>query len=203
MKNLLLALALALTTLPVAALADDAAAPAAPPAPTAAQRQELEKTFSTFHTQMERLHAQFRTQILNAITPVHRSAVATIIGSLAIAPNPDARAAGQQINALLSPAERNAVTAAHANFRNQVTTLHQQMRAQLQREMPNMPEHGGMHGAMGPGMQGMHGGMMGNQHPTEDAGTILLHVLGGGPAMEFHHGMPMMPMMPPPPGGRQ
>ena len=81
MNRSLLALALALGVTPVAALAQDTNAPA----PTAEQRQAMQQTFQQFAQQEGQLHEQMRTQILSALTPVHRRAVGATIGNLAIA----------------------------------------------------------------------------------------------------------------------
>lgn len=172
MKHALIALSLALALGPVAVLADDNTnGPPAPPALTQQQRQALEQTFETFHKQTEQMHQQFRTQVLASLSPTQRNAVANLIGQLAISNNPDPAAAAKQLDALLGQSGQQRILSLHTSFRTQMHALHQQMKAQLEKVMP----------------QGM--GMPGHEHhwngskPNErsesnpDAGTILLMVL--------------------------
>lgn len=138
MKKSLLALALALSMIPITALADDNA----PPNVTPAQRQAMHQTFERFMSQEMQLHQQMRWQILSALTPVHRRAVAATIGDLAIAANPDTAAAAKRIDSVLSPGERQRVISAHNAFRSQSMQLHDQMRTELRSEMPaDMQSH--------------------------------------------------------------
>ncbi len=188
MKNVLLALSLALALGPVAVLADTNAtnAPPARPQLTQQQRQALEKTFETFRTQEEKLHEQLRTQVLNSISPAHRTTIAGIIGNLAISPNPDPQAAAKQLDTLLSQGEQQRILALHASFRTQSKSLHEQMKAQLASEMPAGPKP--------PGHDGW-GGQNQHQMPNLDAGTLLLHVLshsGMGHLGMWGHPMGMM-----------
>lgn len=195
MKKVLLALSLALTMIPVAALADDSNTPGAPPALTAAQRQAMFKTFQTFHQQEEQLHQQMRTQVLASMTPAHRSAVAGVIGQLAVAPNPNPKLAAQQLDALLSQGEQQRILAAHSAFRTQSKTLHDQMRAQLKSELPaGMPGSGHSEHANRPGMPER------SEHAT-DAGTLLLKVLSPK-SMDMEMGHHMWGGGPPPPPHR-
>ncbi len=84
-----LALVLALSILPVAAIAQSAPSSDAPPAMTDQQRQAMFTEFKAIHTQAEALHKQYRAQVLNSLTPIHRQTVANLIGQLAISANPD------------------------------------------------------------------------------------------------------------------
>jgi hypothetical protein len=178
MKNAIVALSLALTLMPVGALADDQQNPAG--APTQAQRQQMYQTFETFHQKEEQLHQQFRAQLLGVLSPVHRTAVANVIGQLAISSNPNEQQAAAQIDAMLSPGERQQIINAHTTFRTQSKTLHEQFREAMKSEMPDHP--------MGP--MGEHPGMGMQQNRTEmqpDAGRIVLGVLGHMGGDKDHH----------------
>lgn len=179
MKNAIVALSLALTLIPVAAFADDQA-PAG--APTQAQRQAMFQTMQTYRQKEEQLGQQFRAQLLGSLSPVHRTAVANLIGQLAISSNPNERTAASQIDALLSPGERQQILNAANTFHAQSKTLHEQMRTALKSEMPAMPDH-----PMGP--MGGHPGMMQHQQMQPDAGRIVLHVLGHQGGDEGMHHM--------------
>jgi len=176
MNKRLFALAFALSVLPMAALAQDANAPAGP---TPEQRQAMRQTFERFAAQEQQLHDQMRAQILGSLSPVHRRAVGAAIGELAISPNPDPVAAAKQIDAMLSPGERQRIVAAHESYKSQSMQLHEQMRTQMQSEMPaghsDAMDHGPMNGM--------------TQRPPLDAGTILLTALAPHPMMGMH---PMM-----------
>jgi len=188
MKYAILALSLALALGPVAVLADDNnAPPPGPPQLTQAQRENLEKTFETYHTQMEQLHAQLRTQVLSSISPAHRTTIAGIIGNLAISSNPDPKAAARQIDTLLSQGEQQRIVGLHNTFHAQVEKLHQQMRAQLESQMP-----GGMHpGGNGNHIYHMKGGI---ENESSDAGSMVLKILThpkGEMTFMHHMGAPM------------
>lgn len=195
MKNVLIALSLALALGPVAALADNATAPAGPPQLTQQQRQALHQTFETFRTQEEQLHKQFRQQIIGSLSPAHRTAIAGIIGNLAISPNPDPAMAAKQLDGLLTQGEQQRILSLHQAFKTQGRALHEQMRKQIESELPNMPKP-----PNGEKWQQQREHQM--QTRTLDAGTVLLHVLShdgmGGMEMGMgHHGM----FMGPGPGG--
>jgi hypothetical protein len=172
-----IALGLALSILPVAALADDTSGPPGPPPspPTAAQRQAMFQTFRNFGQQEERLHQQARTQMLASITPAHRQAIANLIGQLAISANPQPETTARQIDALLSQSEQQRILATDASFRQQTKALHEQMRTQLENEFPEMAQHGDkMHGAVVKDW---------SEHHNDDAGSVLMRTLAP------HHGM--------------
>jgi hypothetical protein len=162
MNRSLIALALAFSVLPTAALAQNAGER---PALTDQQRQAVHQTFERYAQQEEQLHQQMRDQILSALTPVHRRAVAATIGELAIEANPDPQAAAKRLDMMLSGAERGRILAAHEAFKQQSTQLHQQMRSELQSELP------AGHSPMDRWSHAM------SQHPQPDAGTILLMAL--------------------------
>lgn len=169
MKNAVVALSLALTLLPVSALAQTT--PSGVRSITPAQRQAMYQQFQQFHQREEQLHQQFRAQILGSLSADQRNQAANVIGQLAISSNPDPRAAAAQLDGILSQGQKQSILNAHNTFRSQSKALHEQMLRQMRSSMPGgwpMGEHPGM-----PGMQKM-------QQMQPDAGMILLHVLSGG-----------------------
>jgi hypothetical protein len=140
MSKSFFAFALALSLIPAAALAQDANASQQP---TDAQRQQMHQMFQQFGQQERQLHDQLRAQILSVLTPVHRRALAAEIGNLVLSPNPDIDAAAKQIDAILSPGERQRILQAHSAYASQARQLHEQMKSQMQSEMPNWhpPSH--------------------------------------------------------------
>jgi hypothetical protein len=175
-------LSLALVFAPAAALAQSAPPPGPPGmeggAPSAAQMAAMRQV----HAQAEAAHAQTRARLLAALTPAHRTAVANVFGQLAIAVNPDPRAAAQSLDALLSPAEKQSVVTIAAAERTNVHALMQQARAafestlsadQRARMAQREAQRAGMRqsGPLPPG--------------AADPGAIVLRTLGdiGGPGM--------------------
>ncbi len=189
MNRKTLALGLALSVFPLAALAQETSAP---PAPTADQRQAMHQTLQRFVQQEEQLHQQMRWQILSALSPVHRRAVGATIGELAIAQSPDVAGTARRLDQMLSPAERQRIIMAHSSFATQSRQLHEQMRTELQGEMPaghpGFMSHGSQNGAM-------------PSHRQLDAGTLLLMALTPRPmlGMMDWHGPGMMHMEGAPP----
>ncbi len=181
MKSLF-ALALALSIIPITALADDDAAMSTL---TPAQRQAVHQTFQRFESQKEQLHQQMRLQILQSLTPVHRRVVASTIGELAVSPNPDPATAARRIDALLSPGERQRVIAAHNSMRSQGMQLHDQMVNELRGELP--ADMQSQLTKRGNDMKQKEESM---SHMQTDAGMILLHVLSSHD-MGDHGGMMM------------
>ncbi|MBV8489978.1 MAG: hypothetical protein JO199_05545 [Candidatus Eremiobacteraeota bacterium] len=185
MKHAIIALSLALALAPLGALADDAGgAPPQCPVLTQQQKQQLQQTFETFRTQEEQLHKQMRAQLIGSLSPAHRNAIAGIIGNLAISANPDPALAAKQIDGLLSQGEQQRILSLHSAFRTQRHALHEQMRKQLESELPAKPKPPGDEHA---------GGRHEMQSRTLDAGTVVLKTLGhaGMPDMEMgmgHHG---------------
>jgi hypothetical protein len=199
MKNLCLALALALFAVPASAVAQDAppaaAAPALPPRPqlSPAQRQAMFKTMSEFRGKEMQLHQQLRSQMLGALSPEHRTAVANIIGQMAISASPDPGGAAKQIDALLTPAEKQSITTAHGQFVDQSRTLMQQMMSQMKSTMPSPPPGAPQHAMMAAQRWQKHNEIV-------DPGTILLTTLnGGGMRMMMAHGFGAPGGPPPPP----
>jgi len=163
MSKSFFALALALSLIPAAALAQDANTSQQP---TDAQRQQMHQMREQFDQSERQLHDQLRSQIISSLTPVHRRALAAEIGNLVLSPNPDIDAAAKQIDAILSPSERQRILQAHAGYESQSRQLHEQMKSQLQSAMPNWhpPSHDHM---MNPSMQAQ----------MRDPGWIVLHAL--------------------------
>lgn len=197
MKKLWLALAFALVALPVAASADDSSAPPAPPAPpaagaagvpgrpamTPAQRQAMFKAFNDFRTKETVLHKQLRTQIIGALSPAHRSAVAQAIGEMAVSASPDEDATAKRIDAILSSSERQAILSANTSFYDQSRALMQQMRSQVASVMPSPPA-GAPHRFVA--------AVKGVNRMTTDPGTLVLSVLSRPDPMHvMFHGFGM------------
>ena len=175
-----LALALALGVIPVTALGQDANAAS----PTSSQPQAVRQTFQQFFQQALLLHQQMRGQMLSALSPVHRRSVAAIIGQLAIAPNPDVMAAAKQLDATLSPAEQQRIISAGQSFATQSRQLRDQLRTQLQSEMPAGEQPDFMKHASDGGIMAPH---------QLDAGTMLLMGLSPHPMLDMGmHGWPGM-----------
>lgn len=135
MNKCLIALAFALSVLPISAAAQDTGAQP----PTDAQRQAMRQQMQQFMQQEQQLHDQMRSQILSSLSSLHRRAIAADIGNLAVSENPDPDAVARQIDSLLSPGERARIMAAHQNFVTQTKQLHEQMRAAMQNMMPDHP----------------------------------------------------------------
>lgn len=178
MKKSLLALALALSVIPTAALAQ-ATDSTAPNAPTSDQRQAMHQAFRQFAQQEMQLHEQMRTQMLAALTPVHRREVGALIGDLAISTNPDPQATAKRIDSMLMSYERSRIIAAHKSFADQSRQLHEQMRTQMASVMP-APASNGMKSDRGGNWQNM----------PMDPGNLLLMGLAPHPTMGMMgHGM--------------
>ena len=173
-----LALALALSILPVAALAQGAPPPDAPPAMTDQQRQAMFTEFKAIHTQEAALHKQLRAQVLNSITPIHRQTVANLIGQLAVSANPDKSVTARQIDVLLSGAERNAILSAHNNYLVQSKKLHEQAMQEMQKYLP-----AGASVGMDHKMHSMNGK---TRTQINDPGEILLRTLTGDEGHGMH-----------------
>ncbi|MGA8534120.1 MAG: hypothetical protein WB615_08435, partial [Candidatus Tumulicola sp.] len=165
MKNLCLALALALIALPATAFAQVNPTASAPPRLTPEQRQAISKTMQTFREKELQMHQQLRSQILGALSPDHRTAVAGVIGEMVISDNPDPAAAAKRIDAVLSPGEQQKILADHSTFVSQSQVLMQQMHAQLQSQMP----------AGAPGAAHWGAGMHRTPSPmASDAGSVVM-----------------------------
>jgi len=142
-RSFVATLGLAVLVSPSLALADDQSAP-----PAAMQARHAE--FAQFHEKMAALHAQARSQVLATLTPAHKAEVGNIIGALAVAQNPNPDGAARQIDALLSPGERNEILRIHETVRTQMHSMMESMHAQMEQagaqggpghEMHEMPPH--------------------------------------------------------------
>jgi hypothetical protein len=182
-----LAIALALVALPAAALADPTTSAQAPAPLTPAQRQAISSQRQAFFQKEMQMHQQLRTQILDALSPDHRTAVADAIGQMVIAASPDPAATAKQIDGLLSSGEQQRILSLHSAFVSQSQAMMQQLHDQLQQQ------GAGTHGnwAKTPPPMQMPGG--------NDAGNVVLMVLAHRSPM----GMPGMHGMRPRPDGPQ
>ena len=139
MKTLIATLSLAALVGPVAALADTTSTQGPP---NAAQMQSRMAEFQQIHQRMEQIHTQARQEVLSSISPAHKTQIANLLGQLAISEKPDIDATARQINALLTPAESQAVVRIHNNARSQMSALMEQVHSQMQRQAPaGAPQH--------------------------------------------------------------
>jgi hypothetical protein len=196
MKYYLGLFSLAFVLQPVAALAHDASPAPAPPAlsaPAGPNRGAFFERMRENRARMEQMLVRSRAQILGALTPAHRALLGRLVGELAVAPNPDPRAATRQLDAALSASERQAVISAADNAREQIRSFMQEQRGAWRGwRSPNGPAPGAGATAPAPGAAnasppggmgyapppGGPGGPMREEHRrmTPDAGRILLHV---------------------------
>jgi hypothetical protein len=187
MKSSLL-LSLALFLAPAAAFAQ--AGPPPPPdatdgahaPPTAAQMAAMQQ----MRAQMEQMHVQVRSQMLGSLTAQHRTAVASIVGQLALSANPDPAGAARQLDLILSPGEKQSVLNVAANAHNTMHAMMEQHRAQMESTMT--ADQRTQMAAREAKMQAFR-----QSHPRpemNDPGTIVLHTLGafGGPEGMHGHG---------------
>jgi hypothetical protein len=154
MKKILPAiLAIALSALPLGAIAGETFAPTP-------QMLQMD-------AQLHQLSVQARTAVLQAITPQHRQLLAQVVGSLAISPDPNFAAAAKQLDASLSQQEAQSVLRISTQFHQQMHALMQTHMQQMER---NDPKEAGetkteSHNVM----------YMGGHGPEQmDAGTCLL-----------------------------
>jgi hypothetical protein len=125
-------LTLAFLLAPVAGFARDAPPPGPPTVAADAPNPQRFAAMRQDRQQMEQLHAQARTQMLAALSPAHRTALANIVGQLAVAPNPDPRAAAQQLDALLSTGEKQSILNIETQVHAQMRTMMQAARARME-----------------------------------------------------------------------
>jgi len=126
-------LSLALMLAPASALAQSEP-PGPPPdgaaafsTPSPAQRAAMEQ----FRTAAQQYHIQTRSNMLASLSPAHRSALASLVGQLALTPNPNYKAAIAQVDAMLSPNERTSIVNISTAERNSMHALMQQQRAAM------------------------------------------------------------------------
>jgi len=203
-------LAAAISLVPLGAIAGEPSAPAQPGSPmppgmffdridlTSSQRQAFGQIMTQTHQQLEQLHNQARSKVLGDLTPAHRTLLAQVVGSLAIAPNPDRDAAVRQLNAALSAGEAQAVVSTHnaamAQMQSIMESAHQKFQALLTpQQRAQMPSHGGPPNGGPPGAPS-HDAMYGMHERSDSqltAGDILLHI--ASPEMEEHMQMMVVP----------
>jgi hypothetical protein len=170
----------ALLTIPGIALAQTASPmpPCAPPADATTQKPDMSK-MRAMMKQTETLHKAERTSMLAALSPAHRAYLASVVGQLAIAANPDPKAAAAQIDAKLSTSERSAILAAQKSFEARMMAAHTLMFAGM---MPRQET-------------GDEAAESTHHHHTVTAGMLLLAQTGFGPMMGHGRMMPMGPGM--------
>ena len=123
--------------------------------------------------QMRKLHEQFRSQVLGALTPAHRQLLASVVGNLAVSTNPDRRAAVAQLDNALSSGEKTAILNDAKQFADQMKSMMAQMRA----------AHPWPKASGAPRPMHSH-----RPHKAPTAGGILLMVAsGGGRGMAMGH----------------
>ncbi len=159
-------------TVSLPALAQEAPDATTATRPSTQQMEAMQK----LHEQMRQLHDQARLQMLGSLSPAHRAAIANIIGQLAIAPNPNRRAAEAQIDALLSNGEKQSVLNVEATERTNSRTMMQSMRSQFEasatpEERAKMQERDARRQARG---------TQNRPQITPDAGRTLLRMAAGG-----------------------
>jgi hypothetical protein len=173
MKFLIPALAL------VATVSLPAFAQEAPDATSARPSTQQMEAMQKLHEQMRQIHDQARLQMLGSLSPAHRAAIANIIGQLAIAPNPNRRAAAAQIDALLSNGEKQSVLTAEAGERTNSRSLMESAHAQI--EASATPEERAKMQARDQERASRMAAMQNRPQRTPDAGMTLLRMAGGGP----------------------
>ena len=142
----------------VAALAATAVpsfAQTARPTPNPAMRAQ----FQQMRTQMRQIHTAERSQILGALTPAHRSLLASIAGQIATSVTPDFKGAASRLDSALSSGEKQAILNAAQNARTKQRSLMSSVH----------PEHARRNGS--------------HAHRTPDAGALLLRLTLSGPHM--------------------
>lgn len=149
-----------------------ALAQSAPPMPM--QHPDMAGMKQVFE-QVEKIHRAERAEVLAALSPAHRELLASIVGNMAIAANPDHKAAAARLDAALSQSEKSAVLGAHTSAMKQM--------------------HDAMHAMMANKQGGPNPQAPKRRHHTLTAGQVVLMVTAGHGE---EHGR--MPFGPPPPG---
>jgi hypothetical protein len=161
-------LAIALTTLPALALADQNVATPSP------QMRAAFATMQQAHAKTEQLHSQARIAALGSLTPAHRALLAQVVGQLAIAQTPDVAGAARSIDNALTQNEGRTILNIASSLESQSRQIMEAARAQMAAANPNGPPGPGGPWMGGPGMYGFHQGMEGPQRFQNDPGMILL-----------------------------
>lgn len=173
MKPILSLATLALLCAPSFALADvGSTASGQPPA-----------AFAQVRSQMMQLHTQERAQMLNALTPAHRTMLSNLAGQLATSANPNADGAARTLDASLSRGEAQSILRIHQTFRSESEQLMQNARNQYEATLS--PEQ---RQAMAARMAARQSHLTGATSNNEDAGRLLLRMASAHGGM-MGHGM--------------
>jgi hypothetical protein len=177
MKKLLPAmLAVALSAIPLGAIAGELAAPVAPSMPgMSGPPPEM----AQMDAQMRQLHIQARSAMLQAISAQHRQLLAQIVGNLAISPNPDFAGATKQLDAALSAQEAQAVVRIQTQF-------HQQMDQLMQAHIRQMESSAGHEAGAPQGQTRIEYRTDGDHQRQIDPGECLLMLANPGMGMMHH-----------------
>src|SRR5579875_1752962 len=100
------------------------------PGPSASPGPGRFQAMRQMRQQMRQIETQARTQMLNALTPAHRTLLSNVVGQLAVSPTPDFRAAAQQLDSALSAGEKQSILNAETTARSQMRNAIAQMRSQ-------------------------------------------------------------------------
>jgi hypothetical protein len=125
-RPLLLLLALTLAPAPVFAQVTPPSADAGSIATPSPQARAL---MQQSRAQLAQIRQTVRVRMLAALTPAHRTMLANAVGNLVLAVNPDPRAVAAQLDAVLAPAEKQAIIAIDAAGRTSSRAIMQQQRA--------------------------------------------------------------------------
>jgi hypothetical protein len=178
MKRIIFALALA--AVPGFALAQQSPTPSPPMGGPSHHMSDADRAQMQ---QMMQMHQQYRTDVLNALTPAHRQLLASVVGSLAVSTTPDEKAAVAKLDAALSDGEKTAILAATSKMHDQLKAMMSSMHHSTWSPQPGKSPKP----ARSPGS-----GMM---HDMNDPGQILLMVSS---MYGDHLGMMMRGMHQPP-----
>jgi hypothetical protein len=209
MNKVTLLLAAALT-LPTAALAQSAPptpAVVTPAVPATAPAMPDMAKMKADMAKMQAAQKAARAKILAALTPAHKAYFANLVGQLAIAANPDPKAAVAKLDSVLTASEKSKIVAVQTGLMKSMMAAHHSMMAvRLIKDddgtTTTTTQTGGPGDmAMGPGPGHTH------KRHAPDAGRILFEMSGGGgmhpPMMmrveRFHRGGPGRPAPAPTP----
>lgn len=183
MKRSLLLPILALALTPAVAGAQPMAPSSGPPQLSTQQKAQLEQ----LHAQIKQNRVELRTRLIASLTPAQRAQFATIVGQLALTPNPDPRAAAQAVDNILTPAEKQSVVSLASSERSSTKSIEQQEHAVFESSMTAdqraaMAQRKASWDAKRQAFEQTH------PRPAPDAGAIVLRTLAseGG---HHHHRM--------------
>lgn len=148
------------------------------PADMAAMKAQMAKMQAQM-AKAEAAHKATRAKILAALTPAHKAYLANLIGQLAVAANPDPKAATAKLDSILTASEKSKILAIHS-------AALAQMMSQMKMLMPPM--------GMGP----VGGGMMRMKRTitvTNDNGTTTSTSSSSSAATPAGMPVPPMPMV--------